>query len=448
MRRRAVFGFVTVLVLLPSLALSELLRRAADYPFGDRFVALAVLGSTVTSALAFITARLVLHRGVARPTMQIEDRLATLAAGDPATTAPLAMTGNVEVDRLVRACNSLLERTRLDSAEAEATRVRFRRAITRVGEALASSTDRGAVLDVVLEVSLLVARGRTGVFWLPRTDGLVARFVHGVGADDVTGAELARGEGLAGWVASHDYGQVLASADRLAAVEPVEPCAMAVPVHSRGRLFGVVAVYGRDPGAGRFLDDDLLSLEALMAQAEGAVENTFLHEEASHGSVTDGLTGLGNRRHLDRRLLEEVARHERTEEPFAVVLLDIDDLKPINDQWGHLVGDAVLIEVAARLSAMTRRTDFVARHGGDEFAVVLPNTEPDGGYRMAAKLRTEVAARPVLVPGSGAAIDVSVSVGVATCPNNGTEPRALLGAADAALYRAKDEGKNRVVVAS
>ena len=135
----------------------------------------------------------------------------------------------------------------------------------------------------------------------------------------------------------------------------------------------MVAVYGHTGGE-TFGDDDVEALVTLVAQAGTAVDNVSLHEEARRLSITDGLTGLWNRRQLDLRCQEELERAVRFSRPVGVVFCDVDLFKDVNTEWQHLGGDAVLVEVANRLSAATREIDVVARYGGEELCSA---TEPD-----------------------------------------------------------------------
>lgn len=178
-----------------------------------------------------------------------------------------------------------------------------------------------------------------------------------------------------------------------------------------------------------------------------------LNAELERVAVRDGLTGVYNRRHLEQRLGEEVERARRYGQPLAVVVCDVDRFKSVNDTYGHAAGDAVLRGVATCLQATVRRTDLLARFGGEEFVVVAPSTDAAGGRTLAERARLALAAAPILASaGSGAhtMLRVTASFGVAaTQGRDGAGSRGaeeLLAAADAALYRAKANGRNRVEV--
>ena len=223
--------------------------------------------------------------------------------------------------------------------------------------------------------------------------------------------------------------------------EPEVTTAMAVPFTSRGQFLGVVAVYGHITG-GTFGQDDVETLTALVAQAGTAVDNVSLHEEAQRLSITDGLTGLWNRRQLDLRLQEELERAVRFSRPVGVVFCDVDLFKDVNTEWQHLGGDAVLVEVANRLSTATREIDVVARYGGEEFVLLLPETDLVGAQTLAEKVRLAMCEEPV--EHAGKTRTVTLSLGVAAYPHSGTSVRSLLAAAQEALKRAKENGRNRI----
>jgi diguanylate cyclase (GGDEF)-like protein len=281
-------------------------------------------------------------------------------------------------------------------------------ALTRLTEALAAGDDREALLEVVLDTARAIARADAAVLWTDTGAAMVARMVRG--ADVVVlGDRIAPGAAPAG--------------------------AQAVTQHARNREYGVLALYGADDSCA----DDLRSFAT---KVDAALEATYLHEEARRLSITDGLTGLWNRRQFDIRCVEELDRATRFEEPFAIVLCDIDDFKRINDTRGHQAGDAVLVEIARRLIEHTRGVDLVARYGGEEFGLVLPRTELEGALQLAENVRAVVCATPIDV--GGTALAVTLSAGVACHPQHGTSIHTLTAAADAALYAAKGAGKNQV----
>jgi diguanylate cyclase (GGDEF)-like protein len=281
-------------------------------------------------------------------------------------------------------------------------------ALARLSDALATGDDREALLAVALDTARALAGARAAGLWTDTGAAVVARMV--------------RGE------------EVVAVGDRVPH-GTVPECTMSTQLHARTREYGLLCLYGGDP-------DRRADVLAFAARVDAAIEATYRHEEARRLSITDGLTGLWNRRQFDIRCVEELDRAARFQEPFAVVLCDIDDFKRINDTRGHLVGDAVLVEVAKRLVDNTRGVDLVARYGGEEFGLVLPRTDMEGALRVADHVREVVAATPV--PTDAGPLTVTLSAGVACHPIDGTTIPALTAAADAGLYVAKGAGKNQV----
>jgi diguanylate cyclase (GGDEF)-like protein len=163
-----------------------------------------------------------------------------------------------------------------------------------------------------------------------------------------------------------------------------------------------------------------------------------LRIQATH----DSLTGLFNRRAILEALEREVARSNREKRPMAVIMVDLDHFKDINDTYGHQAGDGALQEIARRMLASFRAYDFVGRYGGEEFLVVVPTSEPHTAIELAERLRQSIAAQPVDV--GGVKISVTLSLGVAATNADNSDPVQLLHQADEALYAAKKAGRNRV----
>ncbi len=164
-------------------------------------------------------------------------------------------------------------------------------------------------------------------------------------------------------------------------------------------------------------------------------------------SVTDELTGLANRRHLDAELARELQRSERHARPFAVIMLDVDKFKPFNDTHGHPAGDAVLKRLARLLRDCARDVDTVARYGGEEFFLILPETSKEGAELMAERLRANTESCRFAIDEGAAEVSVTVSIGYAVFPAHGRTPDAMIEAADQALYRSKQQGRNRATAA-
>ncbi len=168
------------------------------------------------------------------------------------------------------------------------------------------------------------------------------------------------------------------------------------------------------------------------------------HEEVYQLATHDALTELYNRRHFVELVDKEIARSVRHGRPLVMCIIDVDLFKPINDQHGHIAGDGVLRQLAALLRGFVRGEDIAARIGGEEFAVVLPESSIDAAVAFAERLREAVAAAPFLI--AGQSHQITVSIGLAGLAPARSERSALMQAADVALYRAKAEGRNRVCI--
>jgi diguanylate cyclase (GGDEF)-like protein len=258
------------------------------------------------------------------------------------------------------------------------------------------------------------------------------------------GLEIAYGEGRPGYVA--EEGRVMAAEDFAALPEELRsrlpesgPAGLRVDVAApivdeTGDLTGVLILAGVRERGGREK-----RLVALLASLTGlAVTHVTKLRATQQIADLDALTGTYTKRVVQLRLAEQVARAESTRRPLSLVLLDIDHFKVYNDTHGHVEGDAALRQVGHVLSASIREDDTAARYGGDEFLVLLPGAGNERGRAVAEHLRRAV---------EGLGIDLTLSAGVATFPEDAASGVALVRAADHALYEAKAEGRNRVVAA-
>jgi two-component system, cell cycle response regulator len=231
----------------------------------------------------------------------------------------------------------------------------------------------------------------------------------------------------------YDYGR----SDEAVEGAPIR-AALAVPLVSEGERLGYLTVYSRS-GRAAFGESSAAELEGLALRAGPAIDNARRFREARQLADLDALTGLHNRRYFHETLQREVARAQRYNRSLALVVFDLDDFKAINDRIGHLAGDAVLAEAAQRVLDVVRSADVACRVGGDEFAVILPESSVTDADQLYKRLSHAVSARPV-----GQAGRLHLSAGVTELrPDD--DAIALFERADEALYRAKGAGKGTVV---
>jgi diguanylate cyclase (GGDEF)-like protein len=215
-----------------------------------------------------------------------------------------------------------------------------------------------------------------------------------------------------------------------------------VPLTAGGRTIGIVELVSlREP---RLLDaSELQTVEAMATLGATGLEKVRLLDQLRSAADMDLITGVHNHRYLQERLRQEVARSARSHSPFGVLMLDLDNFKPVNDRHGHADGDRVLHNVGAAIKDHVRTSDVVARYGGDEFVVLMPDTPPDHATLVAERVVAGVLqGRHVMTDGSE--VTVGISAGLAVYPADGRTTAALLHAADAAMYAAKRSGGRQV----
>lgn len=261
------------------------------------------------------------------------------------------------------------------------------------------------------------------------------------------------GEGIVGWVAKEGVPVVVPDVSRdIRFSRKIDELLhfktrslMCIPIKIKDKVIGVLEVVNKTSGD-PFTKEDLDLLLKLVNHTAMAIERASLYRKMEELTVTDDLTNLFNTRYLNRAIEIEMERFERYGPPFTLIFLDIDSFKKVNDQYGHLVGGKVLVEMAQLLLDGLRTMDIFARYGGDEFVIVLPQTFLKAGFHVAERLR-KVVEKHVFLKNEGYSLKITASFGVASYPENAKSKEELFKIADEAMYKGKFSTKNTVYAA-
>ena len=325
------------------------------------------------------------------------------------------------------------------------------KAFNDVGRSLTSTLDAREVLAIILAKVDQTFRPAAWALLLAdeQRGDLEIHLAVGQGAEQLLGNRALPGEGIAGWVAQSGQPVLLEDARRDPRFdERVDPAPtggahafMAAPLRSAGGMLGAVALAARseDP----FAPDDLRTLGGLADYAAIALSNARNFERVRELTLVDDHTALYNARHLDRTLEAEVARAGRYQRALSVVFFDLDHFKRVNDAYGHQAGSDLLREVGDVMRRELRAMDVPVRYGGDEFVAILPEAGHDQARIVAERLRLAIRDATFLRR-RGLEVHVTASFGTATWPEGGASAQELLSAADAAMYRAKQAGRDAV----
>lgn len=319
-----------------------------------------------------------------------------------------------------------------------------------IGKLVGSDMDPGVLLARIAElVCQLIDAHACSVMLLDASrERLLAKAAYGLRAERMHSLTFALGEGIAGWVAQTGEALLLDDARQdprfvqLPGNRTPIAAMICVPLLARGDRVGVVTATSQATAA--FTDSDLELVRFIAATIALDIENVRLHRVA----VTDPLTGAYNREFLASRMPTEIETAVERERTLSIAMVDIDHFKSVNDRYGHTVGDAVLAEIAQRLRSAIRTGDMLVRYGGEEFLVLLPKAGAERAAEVGHRMRERVIEAPVDT-GNGTLLDITVSVGVAELRTRPVEAMAeLIARADAALYAAKANGRNRVELAT
>jgi two-component system cell cycle response regulator len=443
------------------------LPLVVSVPAGASLGLYAVLAAAVLlSAVAAALVARWLARSTTRPLAELAHAVDRVAGGALDTRVPVHRDD--EMGRLAGTFNRMTRELQAYVQALTASRDQLRGHLAILGDTLAGTHDLHRILQVILQTARSATGARAGLVLLldPQDNVLTGRCAEGLtGRWDVPEADLPRlriplGEGVLGAVAATgEARRGICGTGGPALDEPSCRTYVAVPIcappapdeaDTAPRTLGVLALYDR-LGSDAFDDSDLRTLRTFAGQAGVAMQNVRVHEEAQRLSLTDPLTGLWNYRYLRESLRREVERASRFGRMLTVLMLDLDHFKDVNDRYGHAAGDTVLGEFARRLRLGLREVDVAFRQGGEEFVVLLPETDAYGGAIVAERLGAAIRDIPVPIDArrmdavTGQPVDrirISVSIGVAVFPEHGVTAEQVLEAADDALYAAKNAGRD------
>lgn len=254
--------------------------------------------------------------------------------------------------------------------------------------------------------------------------------------------------GVARWVLGHEREFASADLKKDARAMGAAGAVLAWPLTCRTQVVGVLVVMERQAASNvpQLTSATGQALSTILEGPAQALDNALRLRRSEALSVTDDLTQLYNSRYLNQVLRREAKRASRSGRPLSLLFLDLDGFKGINDNHGHLAGSRALVEAAAVIRRCARETDVVARFGGDEFAIVLPDTGSEGAAAVGDRVRERLGVHPFLEE-SGLQLSLTASVGVATLPDVAASAEELVRAADMAMYQVKESGKNGVRIA-
>ena len=387
--------------------------------------------------------------------MQIEqflDAARRLARGD--FSSPVPVEGSDEFAELGREFNAMSAQLEGKIEEVERKRSELEGTIRRVGDAFATGLDREAMVNLVVRTAVEACEAEIG-----RALPIDARRMHTARVGELspeleTALEAAERRAFAvadngetDWLATLEGADDPHQHQRPVRAEVNGVHALAAQLVARlGRggaqeQVGVVSIARHGKG---FDETEYELFSYLTGQAAVSIENVDLHEIVQMQAVTDELTGLFNLRHFHHTLDGEIERSRRFGTQVGLAMLDIDDFKRINDSFGHQQGDLVLLEVGRVLRSLSRDIDEPARYGGEEMAVILPQTDLHGAELLAERMRSAIEDLRINRLDGDGVLRVTASFGVASLPTCAGDKDGLIAEADAALYRAKRAGKNRV----
>lgn len=401
----------------------------------------AVIAVTALTAALSVRRRSALRREVLVPVTALLQGLASVSQGR--LDHHVHASGPRELVEVIDGFNQMTAAMQVANTAADQREVLIGAQAERLQGILSMVREIGGSLNLkyvlisIVNAAASVSQVERVVVWLVTADGtaLEPRW-DSVSGSAVTEQTTDLGVGVVGRAAK--YGRAT-----YAGAAPADGAApsIAVPLVVGARIIGVLQLVRADDQP--LSDEQIEVVETLAIHAATAIEAARLHEGAEHASEHDALTRLANRRRLESDLDAECERSLRYARPLSFIMLDLDHFKTVNDTYGHARGDDVLQSVAALITDLLRSTDTAYRYGGEEIAVIVRESDTHSAQVLAERLRSRIESA-FAGPGE---TGVTASLGIASMPTDAATPQGLVEAADAAMYTAKQQGRNRIVVA-
>lgn len=376
------------------------------------------------------------HNDITKPLALLTEAMRRFGRGELGTTVQLK-TGD-QLEELGEGFNAMADGIRQREE-------RFKKH-NEVAKLFMSTLDMDELLDKTLRIVVSVTESQMGIIYLWEEEGacLMPHATYGTASNL---EPLSLGQGFPGRCAKDRQRLVIAPSAEMSEASidmgfmKAMPAEVAyIPLVYQEKVLGVLVLGSTTP----YIEDEVTFFDYLADQISIALDNARMHQRIQELSITDGLTGLYNRRYLNARLEQEWSRAQRQKLPLSILLSDIDNFKSVNDNYGHDKGDEVIRTVSAVFRDNSRKEDIVARYGGEEFVVVMVNATREQAELMAQRICDSAREKDYPWMDRGA----TLSIGVATLPDVGVDSfEELVEAADKAMYQAKMSGKDRVVVA-
>lgn len=320
-----------------------------------------------------------------------------------------------------------------------------------IGKTLTSTLNIREVLRIIMQKINELLKPESFSLLLTDDQNQILKYEISIGEEHDPEEFIRIGEGLIGWVAKEgtpvlfpDPSKNLRYSMPLS-VRPdnIESSLICVPLKSKGKTLGVLKLVNQGGFLKLFTEEDLRTIQTIADYSAIAIENAKNFQKVQDLTITDDLTSLYNSRYLHSLLDSEIIRSKRYSKSFSMIFLDLDKFKNVNDKHGHIYGSTLLKETGQIILSNLRAVDIATRYGGDEFVIILPETDKESALLVAERLRDAVS-KNVFLKEKGLNIRFTASFGVATYPSDASSKEELIKLADEAMYKVKDRGRNGV----